>query len=60
MDNISHRHLAIVAIKSLLMHHPQEVVEHLLRQPLPLELGMEECWKELGNGTSGLKVCVIT
>lgn len=49
MENSSCRRTAAGAIKILTIHHPDEVIEHLLHQPLPLDRGTEECWKELGS-----------
>nr|ACE75349.1 HEAT repeat-containing protein [Glyptapanteles indiensis] len=49
MENSSCRHAAATAIKSLTLHHPEEVIEHLLHQPLPPDRGTEECWQELGS-----------
>lgn len=34
---------------SLMKHHPEEITEHLLSQPLPLDPGTALCWKEIGN-----------
>lgn len=57
MENISCKKGAINAIKTLATHHPQEVVEALLCQPLPLSKDTETCWKELGtNDETGLQV----
>ncbi|XP_024939150.1 maestro heat-like repeat-containing protein family member 1 isoform X2 [Cephus cinctus] len=56
MENTSCRRGAATAVRSLMKHHPQEVIEQLIRQPLPLDRGTEECWKELGNDQeSGLQ-----
>ncbi|KAL0107180.1 hypothetical protein PUN28_015596 [Cardiocondyla obscurior] len=52
MENVSCRYIATVAIVSLMKHHPEEVVEHLLSQPLPLDPGTALCWKEIGNNDS--------
>ncbi|KYN02585.1 PREDICTED: maestro heat-like repeat-containing protein family member 1 [Cyphomyrmex costatus] len=49
MENASCRYIATVAIVSLMKHHPEEVIEHLLSQPLPLDPGTALCWKEIGN-----------
>lgn len=49
MENASCRYIATVAIVSLMKHHPEEVAEHLLSQPLPLDPGTALCWKEIGN-----------
>lgn len=49
MENVSCRYIATVAIVSLMKHHPEEVTEHLLSQPLPLDPGTALCWKEIGN-----------
>ncbi|XP_012526722.2 maestro heat-like repeat-containing protein family member 1 isoform X1 [Monomorium pharaonis] len=49
MENASCRYIATVAIVSLMKHHPEEVTEHLLSQPLPLDPGTALCWKEIGN-----------
>lgn len=49
MENASCRRGAANAIKSLSAHHPEEVMEHLLHQPLPPDRGTEECWRELGS-----------
>lgn len=49
MENTSCRRGAASAIKSLSIHHPEEVMEHLLHQPLPPDRGTEECWYELGT-----------
>ncbi|XP_008560336.1 maestro heat-like repeat-containing protein family member 1 [Microplitis demolitor] len=49
MENTSCRHAAATAIKSLTHHHPEEVIEHLLHQPLPPDRGTEESWRELGS-----------
>lgn len=48
MEDSSYRRSTAVAIKSLMEHHPEEVIERLLCQPLPLDKGSEECWKALG------------
>lgn len=56
MENSSCRRTAAGAIKALTIHHLDEVIEHLLHQPLPPDRGTEECWKELGSEESyGLK-----
>ncbi|KAI4498116.1 hypothetical protein M0802_006940 [Mischocyttarus mexicanus] len=47
MEDINHRKSTAVSIKSLMEHHPEEVIERLLYQPLPLDRGSEECWKAL-------------
>ncbi|XP_077256814.1 maestro heat-like repeat-containing protein family member 1 [Temnothorax americanus] len=52
MENASCRYIATVAIVSLMKHHPEEVTEHLLSQPLPLDPGTALCWKEIGNNDS--------
>lgn len=49
MENASCKKGAAAAVRSLSTHHSQEVVEHLLHQPLPLDRGTKECWKELGK-----------
>jgi len=49
MENASCRYSATVAIVSLMKHHPEEVTEYLLSQPLPLDPGTALCWKEIGN-----------
>ena len=49
MENASCRRSAAHSIKSLSTHHPEEVMEHLLHQPLPPDRGTEECWRELGT-----------
>lgn len=49
MENASCRYIATVSIVSLMKHHPEEVIEHLLSQPLPLDPGTALCWKEIGN-----------
>lgn len=49
MENTSCRRTAAIAVKSLTLHHPEEVMEHLLHQPLPPDRGTEECWRELGS-----------
>ncbi|XP_031777051.1 maestro heat-like repeat-containing protein family member 1 isoform X2 [Nasonia vitripennis] len=49
MDNASCRKGAANAIRSLSAHYAQEIVEHLLHQPLPLDSGTKECWRELGK-----------
>lgn len=49
IENASCRHAAATAIKSLTLHHPEEVIEHLLHQPLPPDRGTEESWRELGS-----------
>ncbi|XP_014215700.1 maestro heat-like repeat-containing protein family member 1 isoform X1 [Copidosoma floridanum] len=49
MENASCKRGAAGAVKSLSTQHPQEVVEHLLHQPLPLDRGTKECWMELGK-----------
>ena len=48
MENLSCLRNAAITIKSLVVHHSQVVTEHLLHQPLPLDRGTQECWKELG------------
>nr|XP_050863894.1 maestro heat-like repeat-containing protein family member 1 [Vespula vulgaris] len=48
MEDSNYRKSTAVAIKSLMEHHPEEVIERLLCQPLPLDKGSEECWKALG------------
>ncbi|EZA49279.1 HEAT repeat-containing protein 7A [Ooceraea biroi] len=52
MESASCRYIATVAIVSLMTHHPEEVIEHLLSQPLPLDPGTALCWKEIGNNES--------
>ena len=49
MENTSCKKGAAKAIKFLSSHHPLEVVEHLLQQPLPLDRGTIDCWKALGG-----------
>ena len=49
MENVSCKKGAAAAIQSLSIHHPEEIVEHLLQQPLPLDRGTKECWRELGK-----------
>ncbi|KAK0166476.1 hypothetical protein PV328_004896 [Microctonus aethiopoides] len=49
IQNASCRRIIAGAIKTLTIHHPEEVFEHLLHQPLPPDRGTEECWKELGS-----------
>ncbi|KAG5339130.1 MROH1 protein, partial [Acromyrmex heyeri] len=49
MENASCRYTATVAVVSLMRHHPEEVIEYLLSQPLPLDPGTALCWKEIGN-----------
>lgn len=49
MENASCKYITTVAIVSLMKHHPEEVIEHLLYQPLPLDPGTALCWKEIGN-----------
>lgn len=57
MDNTTCRHIATLAIKSLMQHHPQELVEQMLKQPLPLDRSSEHCWREFGsNPELGLQV----
>lgn len=57
MENASCRYIATVAIVSLMKHHPEEVTERLLSQPLPLDPGTALCWKEIGNNDFlGLRV----
>ena len=59
MENVSCKREAANAIKSLSMHHPHEVVEHLLQQPLPLDQSTIDCWKILGNSEKiGSQVCI--
>ncbi|XP_046813255.1 maestro heat-like repeat-containing protein family member 1 [Vespa crabro] len=48
MEDSSYRRNTAIAIKFLMEHHPEEVIERLLCQPLPLDRGSEECWKALG------------
>ncbi|KAJ8688258.1 hypothetical protein QAD02_024053 [Eretmocerus hayati] len=52
MDNASCKKGAAAAIVALSVHHSSEVLEHLLRQPLPLDRGSKECWRELGKSES--------
>ncbi|XP_015183266.1 PREDICTED: maestro heat-like repeat-containing protein family member 1 [Polistes dominula] len=63
MEDINYRKSTSVAIKSLMEHHPEEVIERLLCQPLPLDRGSEECWKALGIssdlGTRALELLLI-
>ncbi|EGI58311.1 PREDICTED: maestro heat-like repeat-containing protein family member 1 [Acromyrmex echinatior] len=49
MENANCRYTATVAVVSLMKHHPEEVIEYLLSQPLPLDPGTALCWKEIGN-----------
>jgi len=57
MESASCRYIATMAIVSLMSHHPEEVIEHLLAQPLPLDPGTSLCWKEIGNNeTLGYQV----
>ncbi|KAL6261907.1 hypothetical protein P5V15_006990 [Pogonomyrmex californicus] len=49
MENMSCKYIASTAVVSLMKHHPEEVIEHLLSQPLPLDPGTAMCWKEIGN-----------
>ena len=57
MENVSCLRNAAVTITSLMVHHLQVVTEILLHQPLPLDHGTQECWKELGtNDELGLQV----
>lgn len=60
MENSSCKKGAACAVKSLSEHHCREVVEHLLQQPLPLDRGTKECWRELGKtdetGSQSLKL----
>lgn len=57
MESASCRYIATAAIVSLMTHHPEEVIEHLLSQPLPLDRGTALCWKEIGsNETLGHRV----
>ncbi|XP_058805829.1 maestro heat-like repeat-containing protein family member 1 [Phymastichus coffea] len=49
MENASCKKTAAAAVRALSTYHLQEVVEHLLHQPLPLDRGSKECWKELGK-----------
>lgn len=49
MENASCKRGAAKAIKALSTHYPQEVIEHVLQQPLPLDKGTKECWKVLGS-----------
>uniref|UniRef100_A0ABD2XLD7 Maestro heat-like repeat-containing protein family member 1 n=1 Tax=Trichogramma kaykai TaxID=54128 RepID=A0ABD2XLD7_9HYME len=51
-ENPMCRHGAAIAVQSLARHHSQSVVEHLLRQPLPLDRGCKECWRQLGSSSS--------
>lgn len=53
MENSSCRQTSAEAIKVLTIHHPEEVFEHLLHQPLPLDRGTEECWRKLGGEDFG-------
>ncbi|XP_063985336.1 maestro heat-like repeat-containing protein family member 1 [Diachasmimorpha longicaudata] len=53
MENSSCRQTSAEAIKVLTIHHPEEVLEHLLHQPLPLDRGTEECWRRLGSDDFG-------
>ncbi|XP_011301504.1 maestro heat-like repeat-containing protein family member 1 [Fopius arisanus] len=55
MENSSCRQTSAEAIKILTIHHPEEVFEHLLHQPLPLDRGTEECWKKLGVDDFGIR-----
>ena len=49
MENEDCRKGAATTIKSLSKHHLEDVVDRLLLQPLPLDRGTRECWKELGR-----------
>lgn len=60
MENASCKKGAASAIKALCKHHPQDIIEHLLQQPLPLDRGTKDCWKELGRSTEiGSQVCSV-
>ncbi|XP_046485809.1 maestro heat-like repeat-containing protein family member 1 isoform X1 [Neodiprion pinetum] len=57
IENASCKKGAINAIKTLATHHPHEVVEALLRQPLPLSKDAEICWKEFATSNEiGIQV----
>ncbi|KAG7209580.1 hypothetical protein KM043_011242 [Ampulex compressa] len=45
MQNIVCRRSVACAIEELMMHHPEEVMDRLLSQPLPLDHASEDCWK---------------
>lgn len=60
MENVSCLRNAAMTIKYLMKHHSQVVLEHLLHQPLPLDRGTQECWKELGTHEEfGLQVSIF-
>ncbi|XP_029176005.1 LOW QUALITY PROTEIN: maestro heat-like repeat-containing protein family member 1 [Nylanderia fulva] len=52
IDNKVCKYSATVAIISLMKHHLEEVCEHLLSQPLPLDAGTKLCWEEIRNNDS--------
>lgn len=56
MENAECRITAAAAIVLLMEHHPEEVIERLLLQPLPLDRATELCWKEIGNNDLGHRV----
>lgn len=61
MENSSCLRVVIMAIIELMRHHPEEVIEHLLSQPLPLDPGTMLCWKEISKTDSlGYRVSSIT
>lgn len=49
MENVSCRREAANAIKSLMAYNMEQATERLLAQPLPLDRGVEDCWKEIGH-----------
>lgn len=52
IENRICKYVAITAIISLMDYHLEEVCEHLLSQPLPLDPGTRWCWREIGNKDS--------
>lgn len=59
MENANCRITAAAAIVLLMAHHPEEVIERMLLQPLPLDRATELCWKEIGNNDLGHRVRLI-
>lgn len=59
MENTNCRNSAATAIVLLMAHHPEEVTERLLHQPLPLDRSTELCWKEVGNNDLGHRVILV-
>jgi hypothetical protein len=58
IENSSCKKGAAMAIKALSRHYPEDIVEHLLHQPLPLDNCTKGCWKELGKADDAyLHVC---